>query len=140
MKENEVSTIIVDAAIEVHRTMGGPGLLESVYEEALVYELLLRGLKVERQRIVPLQYKGKRLTHDLRLDILVAECVIVECKATTDYNPIFEAQALTYLRLTNRRLALVINFGERLVKNGIRRVVNGLVESSPRLGASAPLR
>ncbi len=126
MTENEVARVVVDAAIEVHRTLGGPGLLESVYEEALVFELADRGLAVARQQAVPVRYKGRRLKTDLRLDILVERKVIVECKAVTTYNRIFEAQTLTYLRLLDLRLGLVINFGERLVKNGIHRVVNNL--------------
>lgn len=128
MTENEISKVVVEAAIEVHRTLGGPGLLESVYEEALACELEMRGLAVERQRAVPLVYKGRRLAADLRLDLLVNGSVIIECKATAGHNSLFEAQALTYLRLLDLRLALVINFGERLVKNGIHRVVNGLQE------------
>jgi len=126
--ENEIARIIVDAAIDVHRTLGGPGLLEAVYEEALAFELESRGLAVERQKVVPLVYKGRRLGSDLRLDLLVAERVIVECKATIAYNSLFEAQALTYLRLCDLRLALVINFGERQARQGIHRVVNGLHE------------
>ena len=124
--ENEISKHIVTCAIEVHRTLGGPGLLESVYEEALVWELERRGLRVERQLCVPITYKGKQLATPLRLDMLVEKSVIVENKATTAYNPIFEIQALTYLRLLNLKLALVVNFGERYVKDGIHRVVNGL--------------
>jgi GxxExxY protein len=126
MTENELSGTIVDAAIEVHRTLGGPGLLESVYEEALVWELRRLDLSVERQKVVPLVYKGERLAVDLRLDLLVEGKVLVECKASKEDNPLFEAQALTYLRLSTLRLALVINFGKRLVKDGIHRVVNGL--------------
>ena len=83
---------------------------------------------MHRQKAVPLVYKGKRLASDLRLDLLVNDLVIVECKATIAYNSLFEAQALTYLRLCDLRLALVINFGERLVRQGIHRVVNGLQE------------
>ena len=126
MDENQVSKQIVDAAIEVHRTLGGPGLLEDVYEEALAWELKHRGLRVERQSAVPIVYKGQTLASPLRLDMLVEGCVIVEAKATTAYNPIFEAQALTYLRLRGLKLALVINFGEKLVKDGIHRVANGI--------------
>ncbi len=126
MTENEISRVVVEAAIEVHRTLGGPGLLESVYEEALAYELELRGLSVERQRAVPILYKGKRLATDLRVDLLVVEKVVVECKAATGDNPIFEAQVLTYLRMLDLRLGLVVNFGKKLVKDGIKRVVNGL--------------
>jgi GxxExxY protein len=128
MNENEIAKMIVEAAIEVHRTLGGPGLLESVYEEGLGVELESRGLTVHRQKVVPLVYKGRRLASDLRLDLLVNDRVIVECKATVAYNGLFGAQALTYLRLCELRLALVINFGERLVKQGIHRVVNGLQE------------
>jgi len=126
MHENAIAKITVDAAVEVHRTLGGPGLLESVYEEALAWELAHRGLTIERQKHVPIVYKGHMLASPLRLDLLVNERVIVECKATTQYNPIFEVQLLTYLRLTGLKLGLVINFGERLVKDGIHRVVNNL--------------
>ena len=126
MTENEIARVVVDASVEVHRTLGGPGLLESIYEEALVFELESRGLKVVRQQGVPIVYKGVRLAGDLRLDLVVEGKVIVECKATKNDNPIFEAQALTYLRLMDLRLALVINFGKRLVKDGVHRVVNRL--------------
>ncbi len=126
MTENEISRIVVECAIEVHRTLGGPGLLESVYEEALVWELEQRGLNVQRQVLLPIPYKGHTLATPLKIDLIVAELVIVECKATTQYNDIFESQLLTYLRLSERKLGLVVNFGERLVKNGLHRVVNGL--------------
>lgn len=124
--ENTIATMIVDAAIEVHRILGGPGLMEDLYEEALAAELTLRGLKVERQRIIPVVYKGQKLRYPLRLDMRVEGLVLVENKSTVEWNPIFEAQMLTYLRITGLRLGLVINFGERWVKSGIRRVVNGL--------------
>ena len=126
MTENEISKVIVDAAIEVHRELGGPGLLESVYEEALVEELTRRGLRLERQLQVPIIYKGKQLASPLRLDLKVNGLVLVDNKAVTEWNPVFEPQMLTYLRLTGLKLGLVINFGERYVKNGIHRVVNGL--------------
>ena len=126
MTENEIAKIIVDAAIEVHRELGGPGLLEDVYEEALAEELRLRGLKVERQLPVRINYKGRVLSKPLRLDMKVEGLVLVDNKAVTEWNPIFEAQMLTYLRLTGLKLGLVINFGEQFVKNGIYRVVNGL--------------
>jgi GxxExxY protein len=125
-REDEISHEIIGAAIEVHRTLGGPGLLESVYEEALVWELQEEGLKVERQKRLPISYKGICLADPLCLDVLVEESVIIECKATIHYHSIFEAQALTYLRITGLKLALVINFGEKVVKNGIHRVVNNL--------------
>jgi GxxExxY protein len=126
MTENEISKVIVESAIEVHRVMGGPGLLEDVYEEALGEELRLRGTKVERQLPIRLNYKGRYLERPLRLDLKVGGIVLVENKATTEWHPVFEAQMLTYLRLTGLRLGLVINFGERYVKDGIRRVVNRL--------------
>jgi GxxExxY protein len=126
MNENEISKVIVGSAIEVHRELGGPGLLESVYEEAMVDELVRRGMKAERQLFVPIIYKGKTLGTPLRLDLKVNGLILIDNKAVTEWNPIFEAQMLTYLRLTKLKLGLVINFGEQYVKNGIRRVVNGL--------------
>lgn len=125
-REDEISYEIIGAAIEVHKTLGGPGLLESVYEEALVCELKNRGLLVQRQVVVPLKYKEQTLATPLRVDVLVEKLVIVENKAVVTYNSIFEAQTLTYLRLMNLRLGLVINFGEKFVKEGVHRVVNGL--------------
>lgn len=126
MNENEISKMIVESAIEVHRTLGGPGLLEGVYEEALAFELDLRGLTIERQLPVPIVYKGRQLGVPLRPDLKVHSLVLVDPKATTVYHTIFEAQMLTYLRLSGLKLGLVINFGERYVKDGIHRVVNGL--------------
>lgn len=126
MNENEISKVIVDSAIEVNSELGGPGLIESIYEEAMVEELLRRGMKVGRQLPVPIIYKGKTLSVPLRLDLKVNDLVLVDNKAVTEWNPIFEAQMLTYLRLTKLKLGLVINFGEQYVKNGIHRVVNGL--------------
>ncbi len=126
MTENEISRVILEAAIEVHREMGGPGLLEDVYEEAMEEELRLRKISVERQLPVCLTYKGRILRKPLRLDMKVGGLVLVDNKAATEWNPVFEAQMLTYLRLTGLKLGLVINFGERYVKNGIYRVVNGL--------------
>ena len=131
MTENEIAKIVVDAAIEVHRELGGPGLLEDVYEEALAEELRLRGLRVERQLPVPIVYKGRTLSRPLRLDMKVEGLVLVDNKAVTEWNTIYEAQMLTYLRLTKLKLGLVINFGEQYVKNGIHRVANGLKETPP---------
>ncbi len=128
MTENDISKVIVDAAIEVHRTLGGPGLIESVYEEALKFELESRGLTVEAQVRVPITYKGQVLGTPLRLDLLVGGKVIVEVKAVSEYSSIFECQLLTYLRLSDRRLGLVINFGEKRAVDGVHRVVNGLKE------------
>src|SRR5436190_19464473 len=126
MTENDLSYAIIGAAIEVHRELGGPGLLEDVYEEALAAELELRGATVERQLPVRLVYKGRVLQRPLRLDMKVNGLVLVDNKAVSEWHPVFEAQMLTYLRLTGLKLGLVINFGERFVKNGIHRVVNGL--------------
>lgn len=126
MMENDLSGRVVDAAIEVHRTLGGPGLLESVYEEALAYELGLIGLNVERQKEIPVFYKGAHLNTRFRLDLLVENKVIVECKATREDHQVFAVQALTYLRLLDLKLALVINFGKPLLKDGIHRIVNDL--------------
>jgi GxxExxY protein len=126
MTENEIIKIIVTSAIEVHKTLGGCGLLESVYEEALAWELTSKKLKVNRQLAVPINYKNQILATPLKLDLLVEDIVIVEVKAVSQYNEVFEAQALTYLRLMNLKLALVINFGNKLVGNGVHRVVNGL--------------
>jgi GxxExxY protein len=129
MNENEISVVVVvDAAIEVHRTLGGPGLLEAAYEEALAFELESRGLTVHRRKVVPLVYKGQQLDSDLHLDLLVNDCVVVDCKETPADDSLFEAQTLTFLRLCDLRLALVINFGKREVREGIHRVVNGLPE------------
>ena len=124
--ENEISREIVLCAIEVHRTLGGPGLLESVYEEALAWELSNIGLHVVRQVEVPITYKSNTLATPLLIDLLIDGKVIIECKATMDYKAVFEAQTLTYLRLTGLKLGMVINFGERMVKDGIHRVVNNL--------------
>ena len=126
MTENDISGVIVDAALEVHRSLGGAGLLESVYEECLAWEIRSRGLRVSRQRELPLYYKGRRLANTYRLDMVVADLVIIECKAVEKFNTIHLAQALTYLRLSGLKLAIVLNFGERMMKNGIYRVVNGL--------------
>ena len=126
MDENALSQIIVSTALEVQRTLGGPGLLESVYRDALAAEISARGQLVECEKRVPVMYKGKVVGDPLRLDSVVGRSVIVECKALIDYNTIFESQVLTYLRLTGLKLGLVINFGERLIKHGLHRVVNGL--------------
>ena len=123
--DNKLSGEIIGAAIEVHRMLGGPGLLESIYEAALCHELMLRGINHKRQLPVPVVYKGITIRDPLFIDILVENEVIVEVKATEKNHPIYEAQVLTYLRLTAKKLGLVINFGNSHVKDGIFRVVNG---------------
>lgn len=126
MNENELSHSIIESAIEVHKVLGGPGLLESVYEEALVWELKQKGIEVKRQLEVPVSYKGNKLASPLRLDLLVNNLVILEIKATNSYNPVYEAQVLTYMRLLNKKLGIVLNFGHSVLKDGIHRVINRL--------------
>src|SRR5260221_959345 len=113
--ENELSYKIIGAAIEVQRTLGGPGLLESIYEEAICHELALCGLKYKRQLPVKVVYKGVMISDPLYDDILVEDKVIVEVKATEKYHPVYGTQVLTYLRLTGKKLGLVINFGNTCV-------------------------
>ena len=124
--ENKLTSSIIEAAIEVHRVLGGPGLLESIYEDALVYELEIRKIPVQRQVIVPVLYKGVPIRDALRLDLLVDNLIIIEAKATESVLKVHSAQLLTYLRLTKRRLGLVLNFGQPLLRDGISRVVNHL--------------
>lgn len=123
-KESQITQEIIGAAIEVHRELGGPGLLESVYEEALVFELKERGLSVERQLVVPIMYKSKQLKTDLRLDLLIERAVVVELKAVAELNPIFKSQVLTYIRLMQMKLGLLINFGQPKLVDGVTRVLN----------------
>ncbi len=124
--ENRLSKQIQGAAIEVHQTLGGPGLLESLYEQALYHELLLRGLSTQRQVTIPVEYKGHRLRGCLRPDLIVEGAVIIEVKATPEDHEVYRAQVLTYLRITGLKLGLVINFGRGLLKDGYSRVANGL--------------
>jgi GxxExxY protein len=126
MHENDVSEITVDCAIDVHRTLACPGLLERAYEETLVWELQRAGMHVDRQQILPVSYKGHTLETSFRIDLLVNNIVLVECKAVSYFHEVFEAQVPTYLRQMNLKLGLVINFCEKLVKDGVHRVVNGL--------------
>ncbi len=125
MHENEISQNIIGAAIEVHRILG-PGLLESVYEEALCHELHLRGLQFQRQQSVPIQYKGVKLGSNLRLDLLIEEKVIVDIKAKEQLSAIDKPQMLTYLRLRGHHLGMIINFHVKVLRDGIYRVVNDL--------------
>jgi len=125
MTENELATKIIGAAIEVHRCLG-PGLLESVYEEALCCELTVRNIPYERQKVQSLNYKGNVLKTDYRIDLLVDQKVIIEIKAREKVAPIDKVQTLTYLRLSGVKLGLLINFHEPLLKDGITRVVNNL--------------
>ena len=135
MNENQITEKIIGAAIEVHRSLG-PGLLENVYGECLTVELELHGLCFERQRPIPIAYNGRKLGADLRIDLLVERSVVVELKAIEKLLPVHEAQLLTYLRLTNLQVGLLINFNVPVLRSGIRRLVNryeGLrVSASPR--------
>ena len=124
--ENELSYDIIGSAIEVHQTLGGPGLLESIYESSLYHELKLRGFEVQKQVIIPVKYKNTVVRDPLCLDILVDKKVIIEVKATERDHAIHQSQLLTYLRLTGIKLGLLINFGQNCVKDGVHRVVNGL--------------
>jgi len=128
MDENQISQTIIPSAIEVHRTLGGPGLIETIYERALEWELRSKGLTVKRQYEAPVYYKGALLPIPLRLDLIVENLVIVECKATMENHPVFESQLLTYLRVTGLHLGLLVNFGFPIVSRGISRVVNNLKE------------
>lgn len=121
---DELTEKIIGAAIEVHKELG-PGLLESTYEACLEYELLRRGLSVARQVPISVNYKGIRLEVGYRLDLLVADKVIVEVKAVDELLAIHQAQMLSYLRLAGLRIGLLMNFNERILKRGIRRLVYG---------------
>ena len=125
MEENRVSEMSIGAAIEVHRELG-PGLLESIYEEALCLELGLRNIQYARQKSVPVYYKGHLLSAPLRLDLLVEDLVIVDAKAKEEMTAMDHAKTLTYLRLTQKKLGLNINFHEPTLVRGLKRIANHL--------------
>ncbi|MEA5583509.1 GxxExxY protein [Nodularia harveyana UHCC-0300] len=125
MIENEITGEIVDAAYKVHVSLG-PGLLESVYETVLDLELRRRKLQVRRQVLIPVMYEGIRLDEGFRADLIVEDKVIVELKSVETVHPVHHKQLLTYLRLTDKRVGLLINFNVSLIKEGISRVVNNL--------------
>lgn len=127
MTENEIATIIVNRAYNIHVQLG-PGLLESVYEEILCYELRQEGLFVEQQKAIPLLWKGLKMNIGYRADLIVERKVIVEIKSVEAISPVHPKQLLTYLKIADKRLGLLINFNERLIKNGITRIVNNLRE------------
>jgi GxxExxY protein len=129
MTENAVAKEIVDAAFRVHTTLG-PGLLESVYDSVLAYELGRRGLRTVRQQAIPVVYEGVRIGAGFRADLIVEDKVIVEVKSVEVLAPVHKKQLLTYLRLADKRLGLLINFQVVLIKDGITRIVNGLDEDS----------
>ena len=125
MHENEIAKEIVDAAYKIHTTLG-PGLLEAVYEATLAYELSKRGINVVRQQPIPVVYESVRMEMGFRADLLVGGLVLVELKSVESIAPVHRKQLLTYLRLADKRLGLLINFGAELIKDGITRVVNHL--------------
>lgn len=122
MTDNELTYQIRGAIWDVYNDLG-PGLLESVYEEALCYELKQRGLKVERQKQVPIIYKGNTLNTDLRLDLIVEDAIIVELKSVEELKPVFYKQTKTYQKLMNKHIGLLVNFGEYDMGEGIHRIV-----------------
>jgi GxxExxY protein len=122
---NDISGIIVDAAFKVHTALG-PGLLETVYEAVLAKELESRGLRVRRQVPVPIRYDGLEFDEGFRADLIVGECIVIELKSVESIHPVHPKQVLTYCRLLDFRLGLLINFGAALIKDGIKRIANGL--------------
>ncbi len=127
MHENEVAKIVVDVAYHIHTKLG-PGLLESVYETVMMHELQKRGLHVEKHVGIPLEWDGIKLDLGFRADLIVEHCVIIELKSIEAVAPVHRKILITYLRLADRRLGLLINFGVELIKNGISRLVNKLEE------------
>lgn len=125
MTENEIAKIVVDAAYHIHVKLG-PGLLESVYESVLAYELKKRGLRVVRQQPIPVVYDELQFDEGFRADLIVNDLVIIELKSVEKIHPVHKKQLLTYLRLADRRLGLLINFAEALIKDGISRIANNL--------------
>lgn len=130
MKENEIAARIVDAAYRLHTGLG-PGIFEIVYEVTLAHELRKDGYLAERQVPVPIAWDGIRFDEGFRADLIVDNCVLVEVKSITALDPVHSKQVLTYLRLMDKRLGFLINFGEHLIKNGIKRIANGMPEEEP---------
>jgi GxxExxY protein len=128
MTENEIATIVVDTAIQIHRR-SGPGLLESVYEVILAHKIRQAGLTVERQAPIPIRFDDLMFDEGFRADLLIESKVIVELKSVEQLSPVHSKQVLTQLRLTGFRLGLLINFGEMLLKNGIHRIANGMPDT-----------
>lgn len=127
MTENEIGGIIVDCSVKLHKDLG-PGLLESVYEILLAHFLQEAGLNVERQVSIPIEYSGMRFDEGFRADIVVEDKVILELKSVEKINNAHKKQVLTYLKLTNKKLGYLLNFGDNLMKDGISRILNGYVE------------
>jgi GxxExxY protein len=127
MKENEIAKIAVDVAYHLHTSLG-PGLLESVYQELYVYKLRERGLVVETEVSAPVIFEEKHFTSSFRIDILIEKKVIIELKSVETLLPVHKKQVLTYLKLSNLKLGLLINFGAPYIKSGIERIINGNLE------------
>ncbi|MCK6518374.1 GxxExxY protein [Myxococcota bacterium] len=125
MTENDLAKLVVDCAFKVHTTLG-PGLLESVYETVLAHEVQRRGLRVQRQAPITITYDDLQLDEAFRADLIIEDRLIVEIKSTESTPPVHKKQLLTYLRLSGRKLGLLINFGAPRIKDGITRIVNGL--------------
>lgn len=125
MTENEIAKVVVDCSYKIHKKLG-PGLLESVYEEILSYELQNRGLTIQRQKGLPVSYDNLRMDLGFRADIIAENKVIIELKSVEVLAPVHSKQLLTYLKVTEMKLGLLINFGELLIKDGIHRIVNNL--------------
>ena len=132
MELDDITGAIVDAAVQIHRTLG-PGLLESVYEGLLACELERRGIRADRQLLIRFSYDGIDVGDAFRADLVVEECVIVEVKAQERLAPVHARQVLTYLRLMNLRVGLLLNFGGETMREGVKRVVNNYTASSPSL-------
>jgi GxxExxY protein len=124
MTENDIGTIVITSAIDVHKHLG-PGLLESVYQLVLARKLEKQGLKVEREVSIPFEFEGELFEQGFRADLIVENCVILELKSVETLHPSSKKQLLTYLKLANMKLGYLLNFGEELMKNGIIRVING---------------
>jgi GxxExxY protein len=122
MEINEITRVIIGCAIEVHKNLG-PGLLESAYEECLAFELSKAGLSIKRQQPAPVVYKDIKLDFGYRIDILVENLVIIELKVVDEFNPVHEAQILTYMKFANKKIGLLINFNVMILKSGIRRFI-----------------
>jgi GxxExxY protein len=127
MHENEIAREVVDAPYHIHSRLG-PGLFESIYERIMVYELTKRGLSVRRQVPIPVVYDDLKLDDSFVADLIVEDKLIVELKSSDDFHPSHQKQLVTHLKLTGKQLGLLINFGAPYIKNGIKRVVNGLKE------------
>ena len=139
MKENEIATAVVKAAYKLHTGMG-PGVFETVYEVCLAHELREHGYRVERQVPVPIVWDGIKFDEGFRADLIVDDCVLIELKSIQALEPVHSKQVLTYLRLTKKRLGLLINFGAMRIKDGIKRIVNGLPDEKDPSFRSEPLR